>query len=103
MDIEVQFLSHDRKAQCAPDPAFPDGMTIDVGHKQMCAVDLPYPAECCGTYLVKCVICGMRVGFTAAGRTDDPRRVTLPCRVEGNRQLRPVARLVYQAEGGNVG
>lgn len=67
-DIEVTFLSAHRKATQPPQIGFLSGVDIDAGFRQMCAVDLPYPAECCGTFLVKCKKCGMTVGFTAAGR-----------------------------------
>lgn len=95
INITVEFVSADRKAQCPPDPDFPNGIDIDAGFKQMCAADLPYPAECCGYYRVQCHKCGMTIAYTAAGRVDDPRRVTLPCRVLGNHQIKPVARVPY--------
>lgn len=42
-------------------------------------MELPYPAPRCGIYAVKCEKCGLLVGFTTAGRPDDPRKVTLAC------------------------
>lgn len=78
----VSFMSHGRKARCAPDPLYPAGMDIDLagGAQKACVVDLPYPAECCGVWLVWCETCGYSAGVTAAGRVDDPRTVKLPCR-----------------------
>jgi hypothetical protein len=81
-DIEVEFLSHNRKAKVAPNPAYPDGMEIDLskGATVACFADLPYPAECCGILFVRCRKCGANAAITAAGRADDPRRVKLACR-----------------------
>lgn len=44
-------------------------------------IDLPYPAERCGVYLVTCDKCGYSAAITTAGRVDDPRSVTIPCRM----------------------
>lgn len=81
-DFEVRFLSHNRKPVCAPDPAFPDGKDCDMSHGAhlSCLAKLPYPAECCGVFIVECNTCGLRVGITAAGRPDDPRTAKLPCK-----------------------
>lgn len=78
---QIRFLSHNRKARCAPNPEYPDGIDIDNGERPACRVELPYPAECCGAWVVDCSTCGVRVGITAAGRPDDPRSVMLPCRI----------------------
>lgn len=79
--VTVKFMSHNRKAVCAPDPAFPEGIDIDVsdGAKIACRVQLPYPAECCGIIAVRCERCGFSAAVTTAGRADDPRSVKLPC------------------------
>jgi hypothetical protein len=95
-DITVEFLSAGRKAQVAPNPEFPGGIDIDSGFREMCSADLPYPAECCGSFLVACKKCGMRMAFTAAGRVDDPRRVQIPCQKAGNRQIYPVKRYPHE-------
>lgn len=81
-DFSVNFLSHNRKAKCAPNPAYPDGMDADLAGdaKLACLAELPYPAECCGVWIVECETCGLRVGITAAGRPDDPRTAKLPCK-----------------------
>lgn len=80
--IAVTFLSHNRKPKCAPNPAYPDGMEVDLtdGKKVACLAELPYPAECCGVWIVRCETCGASAGITAAGRIDDPRTVKLGCK-----------------------
>ena len=80
--IEVTFLSHHRKAQCAPDPKHPNGIDLDLtdGAAVACLAELPYPAECCGVLIVRCKSCGNSAAITTAGRVDDPRTVKLPCK-----------------------
>jgi hypothetical protein len=82
MSITVTFHPSGRgKAQCAPDPDYPNGKVIDcAGNQLSCTVDLPYPAPECGHFLVKCAICSLQVAVTAAGRTDDPTKLILPCK-----------------------
>lgn len=84
--FDIKFLSHGRKAECPPDPKYPNGMVVDVarGKKQSCAVDLPYPAECIGAWIMKCKTCGRSVAITAAGRPDDPKAVVVDCNKRGN-------------------
>jgi hypothetical protein len=81
--FKVGFISHNRKAKCAPDPAYPQGIDADLtdGAKVACLAELPYPAECCGVWLVECLTCGIRAGITAAGRPDDPRSAKLACKL----------------------
>ena len=70
------------KAQCAPDPDYPNGKAIDISMGvTSCSVDLPYPAPECGHFLVECVMCGRSIAVTAAGRPDDPTKLTLPCKI----------------------
>ena len=73
------------KATCPPNPAFPKGMVVDmtVIGRPVCAIDLPYPAECIGLWIITCAICDLRIAITAAGRPDDPRRLLLPCTIVG--------------------
>jgi hypothetical protein len=70
--------------QCPPDPAFPDGIDLDVskGATPACLVKLPYPAKRIGFYLVECEFCGIRVACTTAGRPDDPRSIKIPCKLQ---------------------
>lgn len=80
--IKVEFLSHNRKAVCAPNPDYPEGMDVDLTEPQAtaCQTAIPYPAECCGVWLLQCTACGTSVAVTAAGRPDDVRSVKIPCR-----------------------
>jgi hypothetical protein len=71
--------------ECAPNPDYPEGIDLDVTRGAMlrCRAPLPYPAKRVGVYTVRCTICGFQTGCTTAGRADDPRSITLPCRVAG--------------------
>jgi hypothetical protein len=83
--IKIEFISHNRMAECPADPAFPDGVEIDFSDGKpgwVCVHEIPYPAKCCGLWVVTCMECGLRVGITAAGRLDDPRCIKLPCKGE---------------------
>lgn len=89
MAIDVTFLDSGREPQCKPDPRFPDGRHIrlmpekpEADHKS-CTYNLPYPAPRCGSYVVECKTCGYRAALNVAGRPDDPRIVTLPCKSKG--------------------
>lgn len=79
----IDFIPNGRgKAQCEPDPLFPNGKAVDVSNGQKsCLVALPYPAAECGAWRVVCSACGLRVGITAAGRPDDPISVKIPCKL----------------------
>jgi predicted RNA-binding Zn-ribbon protein involved in translation (DUF1610 family) len=69
------------KAQCPPDPDYPNGCHVDISEGQTsCMVNLPYPAPECGAWIVRCAACGMSAAITAAGRPDDPRSVRIPCK-----------------------
>ena len=80
----VEWLDGEREPQCAPNPAYPHGIDVDPcpDGTRRCRADLPYPARRCGVYVVTCRVCRVRVACTTAGRPDDPRSLTLPCRVE---------------------
>lgn len=82
--ITVTWFDHKREPQCEPDPAYPDGRDLDLRANEGsrgCLAELPYPAKRCGVYLVACDKCGYSVVITTAGRPDDPRKVTLPCKL----------------------
>ena len=83
--LTVKWLDSGREPQCAPNPAYPKGIDVDVsdGATRTCSTDIPYPARRCGVYVVRCKVCGYSAGITTAGRPDDPRSVTLPCRLTG--------------------
>jgi len=80
--FDVQWLDRGREPQVAPNPAFPDGIDLDLTDpgQPTCWTALPYPAKRCGTYVVECRICGLRVGCTTAGRPDDPRSIRMNCK-----------------------
>lgn len=80
--LKVTFLDSGREAQCPPNPAYPDGMNIDLtsGALQWCGVELPYPAPRCGMMVIECETCGVHNAVTVAGRPDDPRTVRMACR-----------------------
>ena len=84
MSATVTWLDHEREPQCAPDPAYPKGVDIDLrasNGAKGCLIDLPYPAKRCGMYLVVCDRCGYSAGITTAGRPDDPKTVMLACKL----------------------
>lgn len=80
----IEFIASGRgKAQCQPNPEFPNGKDIDISEagKAACTVQLPYPAKECGHWRVTCVACGRGIiAITAAGRPDDPKSVRIPCK-----------------------
>lgn len=79
--MKVEWKGSGRKAQSAPNPAYPNGIDIDVsGGKKACYTTLPYPAKECGAWILTCENCGFSAAITAAGRPDDPRSVKLPCK-----------------------
>jgi hypothetical protein len=80
--IKVEFKPSGRgKAQCPPNPAYPNGIEMDAAGAGVvaCKVDLPYPAPECGVFEITCEACGCGVVITAAGRPDDPTSVKIPC------------------------
>ena len=78
--FKVTFLSRRRMAQCEPNPEFPNGRDIDTKIRPACKVDIPYPAECVGTWIIYCDECKSTIGVTAAGRPDDPKSIMFPCK-----------------------
>lgn len=81
--ITVDWIDRHREPKCAPNPSYPLGRDIDVsdGSDASCKTVVPYPANRCGVYVLRCSKCGMSAVVTTAGRVDDPRSVTLPCRL----------------------
>jgi hypothetical protein len=78
--IEVTFRSLQRQPKHKPDPRFPTGQDIDISKgAAACTATIPYPAQCCGYYVVHCKHCGETNVLTAAGRADDPRTIKMPC------------------------
>ena len=80
----IEWQDGYREPSCAPNPAYPNGIDIDVsdGKKTACTVSRPDPAKRCGFYVVRCKLCDFSVAVTTAGRVDDPKSVTLPCRLK---------------------
>lgn len=83
--FDVQWIDSGQEPRCAPDPRYPTGIDVDltggIGPPLVCRVELPYPARRCGAYRLKCLICGLEAMISTAGRADDPRSVTMPCRL----------------------
>jgi hypothetical protein len=83
MTFDVMFLDSGREPQCKPDPKFPEGRHIVLGDprkERMCTRNIPFPAPRCGLYAVRCLECGYTAMLTVAGRPDDPRIVSMPCK-----------------------
>lgn len=80
--FNIRWIDSGQYPKVQPNPAYPTG--IDVvgvgGDEDGCRVALPYPAKRIGSYIVKCKLCGFRLALTTAGRPDDPRSVSVPCR-----------------------
>lgn len=78
----VRWVDSGREPLCGPNPSFLEGRDLDVsqGAERACVLELPYPARRCGVYVIECKTCGLAVGFTTAGRPDDPRRVKFACK-----------------------
>ena len=68
--------------ECPPNPAYPNGVDVQQAAPGVpsCRADLPYPAPERLVWQVRCRRCGYTLAVTAAGRPDDPRSVTVPCR-----------------------
>ena len=79
--FKITWHDHHREPKCAPNPEYPDGVDLDctAGRVPNCKTELPYPAQRCGYYLVRCRLCSMSLVITTAGRLDDPRSVTMGC------------------------
>lgn len=80
--LKVRWVDGKREHVNAPDPRHPQGIDIDVSFgAPHCASDLPYPAKRVGHFYVECQRCGANLIVSTAGRTDDPRSVKLPCKL----------------------
>jgi hypothetical protein len=78
----IEWIDREREPQVKPNPAYPNGIDLDLadGAEQRCTTPLPYPAKRIGLYVVECRTCGLRVACTTAGRSDDPRSITVACK-----------------------
>lgn len=83
MKHDVVFRPSGRgKAQCPPDPNYPNGIELDCSTPPAgatCLVGLPYPAPECGLWMVHCNQCAITIAVTTAGRPDDPISVRMDC------------------------
>lgn len=84
MSFDIKFTPSGRgKAQCEPDPKYPNGVTVNMCDSLLekhCTVDLPYPAKECGYFHIRCSECDLSFIVTCAGRADDPKRVRVACK-----------------------
>ncbi len=80
--FEITWRDGHREPSCAPNPAYPAGVDLDIskGAQTTCKVALPYPAKRIGGYVIECHRCGIGVACTTAGRPDDPRSITIACK-----------------------
>ena len=86
--LHVEWVDAEREPRVAPNPAFPNGVDVDLtqGAMQSCQIALAYPARRCGAYEIECYRCGQRVGVRTAGRPDDPRSVRIACKISDRRE-----------------
>lgn len=86
MSFDITFQPSGRgKAQCEPNPAFPNGIKLDAtinNSQKSCLIELSYPAPECGLWMIECKECGLTLAVTAAGRTEDPISVCVPCKAK---------------------
>jgi hypothetical protein len=82
MTIDITFLDSGREPTQKPNPKYPTGMDVNCAKpgEKSCTFNLPYPAPRCGSYVAKCQTCGFTAAVTVAGRADDPRTLTVPCK-----------------------
>jgi hypothetical protein len=80
--ISVEWIDAGEEPRHPADPRHPDGVDVVAALPSLPSVKitLPYPARRCGAYRVTCTACLQRFSLTTAGRADDPRSVTIPCR-----------------------
>lgn len=82
----VSWHSAGGKAQCPPDPDFPNGKPVEIaflpaeGDVSVCdEIELQHPAPERGLWVIECAVCGRKAAITAAGRPDDPSTVRVSC------------------------
>lgn len=65
-----------------PHKEWPSGVGLDTSRDAefKCVVLLSYPAPRIGNYEVRCQLCGYAAMVTTAGRIDDPKTLTVPCK-----------------------
>jgi hypothetical protein len=82
-NLKVEWIDRGFAPLNQPNPAYPDGVRVDVsgGRLPCCDTDLPYPARRCGYWLVTCSLCDLSCLLTTAGRPDDPRSIKVACKL----------------------
>jgi len=80
--FSVDWIDSGRLTEYPADPGYPRGVAIDVAldAPHACRVELPWPAERIGQWVVICRVCGYAIALSTAGRADDPHTARLPCR-----------------------
>lgn len=84
VSFDIEWIDSKREPKNPPNPAYPIGIDLDLSQGAIvtCKSELPYPAKRIGYYIIKCNICGLTTMVTTAGRIDDPRSITLACRMQ---------------------
>lgn len=84
MGDQFSIKATDRRGppRCPSNPAYPAGKHIQLASPGVpsCSTEIPYPADECLTWIIRCKRCGLAVAITAAGRPDDPRSLTVSCK-----------------------
>lgn len=81
--FEISWHDAGTEPRHPANPAYPNGVDLIAATPGVaqCKAALPYPARRIGTYLVECHRCGLRVVVSTAGRRDDPKSITVACKV----------------------
>jgi hypothetical protein len=79
--LAFEWVTGEALPQLRADPHHPDGVHIDEkpGAPRSCFTVLPYPAPCCGVWIVRCDLCRRLVAITGAALADDPRSARIAC------------------------
>lgn len=83
MTLRVEWIDGLREPRNAPNPAYPNGIDLDMSigsTRPSCFTELPYPTKRCGSFIIRCDVCGLIVGVSTAGRADDPRSLKVNCK-----------------------
>lgn len=85
--LVAEWLDFEREPQCPPDPDYPNGKDVDAarGKTPCCRIEFACPAPRCGAWQVTCRLCGLTAMVTTAGRPDDPRSLTMACKIKRTR------------------
>jgi hypothetical protein len=82
-DFDMFWVDRGHPPRQPPNPHYLEGCDVDLsdGKQPTCMAVLPYPSphDHVGTWMIRCLRCGQRVGVTTASRVDDARSVKLAC------------------------